>query len=200
MIIMSIEKIDEVKKSLSGDIDASTRNAMINRRWNVTFRVILLFVGIFIVVCSSITSSEQIVGEAHEYWSVASAILGGASTALSAFAFNQFNFEARQRVWLDKVSALKALNDRMAFGDQSTMLLDDLATVRSWHDFNSPQNETFRRIIAGYGNVMIADGDVRSDGQASSTEGADVIDAKNREREFDYRHADAGSRGKPTVS
>lgn len=146
MTVISDGAIDGLKNDLEAEIERSRRNAGKNHDWNVCFRVVLLIIGILIVVCSSVASS-MIVTESKEYWSLASAILGGASTALAAFAFNQFNFEARQRLWLDRLSALKVVRDRILIGERDARLFDDLAIVRSWHDFNPPAGETLRRLL-----------------------------------------------------
>lgn len=168
---ISDEAIAGIEKDLNAEIDRSWRNAGVNHRWNVCFRVVLLMIGISIVVCSTIASSEDIAGVAQEYWSVASAILGGASTALAAFAFNQFNFESRQRIWLDRLSGLKVVRDRLSIGERDPKLLDDLATVRSWHDFNPPTAETLRRLLRGHSSGTIKDGDGIDAGRGAGTAG-----------------------------
>jgi hypothetical protein len=78
-----------------------------------------------------------------------------ASKALAAFAFNQFNFEARQRLWLDRLSALKVVRDRILIGERDARLFDDLAIVRSWHHFLSAAGETLRRLLVSQRDTTI---------------------------------------------
>ncbi len=165
MTMISGEAIDGLKSDLEAEIERSRRNAGKNHDWNVCFRVVLLIIGILIVVCSSVASS-MIVSESKEYWSLASAILGGASTALAAFAFNQFNFEARQRLWLDRLSALKVVRDRILIGERDARLFDDLAIVRSWHDFNPPAGETLRRLLVSQRTDTISNRDGSTEDEA----------------------------------
>ena len=166
MTTISNEAIDSIKSDLDAEINRSWRNAGKNHQWNVSFRVVLLVIGILIVVCSSIASSSIVTElESKEYWSLASAILGGASTALAAFAFNQFNFEARQRLWLDRHSALKVVRDRMLLGERDARLFEDIAVVRSWHDFNPPAGETLRRLLGSQQNGEVKGGVEPADGE-----------------------------------
>jgi hypothetical protein len=167
MTVISDDAIDGLKTDFGAEIERSWRNAGKNHDWNVCFLVVLLIIGILIVVCSSAALS-MIVTDSEEYWSLASAILGGASTVLAAFAFNQFNFEKRQRLWLDRLSALKVVRDRILIGERDARLFDDLAIVRSWHDFTPPADETLHRLLVSQREGALDGSDGSPEGEADA--------------------------------
>jgi hypothetical protein len=73
-----------------------------------------------------------------EIWSMLSAILGGISIAVSAFAFSQFNFVQRQQAQQKRADALSSLLFRLRYLDPEKELFHlQYEMVLAWNDFTS---------------------------------------------------------------
>ncbi|HUP62689.1 MAG TPA: hypothetical protein VNA69_19970 [Thermoanaerobaculia bacterium] len=105
----------EYAKELQRDFEQAQKTARSNQGWDTMFRIGLLFLGLAIVGCSGIATSELI--ENPRPWSLVSTILAGISAALSGFAFAEFSFSKRQRIWEKKATLLRSLRDELRFSD-----------------------------------------------------------------------------------
>jgi hypothetical protein len=111
-----------------------------NQGWDIAFRVALLILGLATVMCSGIATSH--LHPDPRPWSLTSTVLAGASALLSAFAFSDFRFVQRQRLWRRKADALSSLRVELLYANpEKTSFLDRLAIVRSWGDQTDPDSK-----------------------------------------------------------
>lgn len=106
---------EQLAVELQAEVELARKWARYNQGWDIGFRVGLLLLGIATVVCSGIATSELY--ENPKPWSLVSTILAGISAALSGFAFTDFSFSKRQRVWDKKANLLRALRDELRFSE-----------------------------------------------------------------------------------
>lgn len=122
---------------LQNEIEVARRWSRHNQGWDVGFRVGLLLLGLAIVVCSGIATSELF--ENPKPWSLVSTILAGVSAVISGFAFTDFSFAKRQRLWEKKANSLRSLRDELRFANPEVdAFRKRLDEVRSWGDHTDP--------------------------------------------------------------
>src|SRR5687767_12841554 len=92
----------EDKKSLLAEIEQDIvkgrKYVTTNQQFDITFKVIVLCLGIGVVTFSALAAAKIGREGMLRGLSAVSAILGGISIAVSAFAVAQFNFQQRQQV------------------------------------------------------------------------------------------------------
>jgi len=104
-----------LERDLGLRIAECRRIAAYNQRWDIAFKVLLLVLTLGATVCSVFIANYT--EKPPAALAIASAILAGASTALSAFAFSQFNFAARQTNWSAKANAYDALRVELLYAE-----------------------------------------------------------------------------------
>lgn len=120
--------------------ESSRKTAVYNQRWDIAFKVTLLLLTIATTACSVLITTYQ--QKPPESLPIAVAIMAGVSTALSAFAFTQFNFAGRQQSWQKRSDALWALRTELLYSEpDSTKFIARIEEVRSWGD-NTPKDAT----------------------------------------------------------
>jgi RsiW-degrading membrane proteinase PrsW (M82 family) len=120
--------------------EASQNTAIGNQRWDIGFKVALLLLTVATTICSVVIATYD--QKPPESLSVAVAILAGVSTALSAFAFTQFNFAGRQQSWQKRADAFASLRLEILYSEPDTeKFLARMNVVRSWGD-TTPRDET----------------------------------------------------------
>jgi hypothetical protein len=138
------EEKTEITSKVEEDRTNAQKIARYNQKVDIGFKIAVLLIGLGIVVCSAIATSDTTKSSEKTRfspsWSLVSTILGGASTALSAFAFTQFNFSDRQRIWQKKTDAYAALIFQLRYLDpDKEVFLKQLETVASWNDYTPLQ-------------------------------------------------------------
>ena len=128
---------DQLAGELATDVELARKWARQNHGWDIAFRVGLLLLGLFTVVCSGIATSDLYANP--KPWSLASTIVAGISAVLSGFAFTDFGFSKRERVWEKKANLLRALRDELRFSaPEEVGFRKRLEEVRSLGDHSDP--------------------------------------------------------------
>jgi hypothetical protein len=112
MSSLSPEQTRRFQQSIAPEIAAAERHARTNQWYDALFKIVILGIGVGIVITSGLAAAE-LYPELTRLLSATSAILGGLLTAVSAFAYEQFNFAKRQSTYATKASALKSLRDEL---------------------------------------------------------------------------------------
>ena len=133
------ENIPDLIKDLDEKILFCDKTAKDNQKYDIRFKKALLIVGFLIIFCSSLTSTLQ--DSDYTRWSTFFTILfGGVSTALSGFAFNQFNFARRQQIWNMKATTYRYLCNQLKYLEpEKKKWLQAMNIVDSWGDNTSPE-------------------------------------------------------------
>jgi hypothetical protein len=104
--------------------------------WDLIFRIIILIISIAIAVCSGLAASETF--STTRLLSVFATILATVSTAISAFAFTQFDFSKRALLAKAKSDGFNALLYSLKFLDPDKHVWGNKKLkVESWH-FGTP--------------------------------------------------------------
>ncbi len=127
-------------KELEPQIAEALHWSSYNQGWDIRFRVVVLILGLATVVCSGVATSNLY--QDPKPWSLTSTVLAGVSALLSGFAFKDFSFSRRQRLWRRKGDALSSLRVELLFADpEKKSFLDRLAIVRNWGDQTDPDSK-----------------------------------------------------------
>jgi uncharacterized membrane-anchored protein len=119
------------------EIDEARAISKGNQGWDIAFRVGILLLGLAVVVCSGIATSDLM--ENPKPMSLISTVLAGVSAALSTFAFTDFSFAKRQRVWEKKSNLLRSLHDQLNYSDpDEEHFRKRLDEVRNYGDHSDP--------------------------------------------------------------
>lgn len=131
---------EEQKKSLSDRIqrrlDEARKTAKFNQRLDISFKILLLILTIATTASSVIIASYI----TPPFWlPKLDVLLAGISTAISGFAFVQFNFGARYHIWTVKADSLEALLDELSYSNpDKAHFLQRLSAVIKIGDHSSP--------------------------------------------------------------
>ena len=127
----------QLSVDIERDIETSRRLSRYNQQWDIRFRVVGLLLGLAIVVCSGLASTTLVAEP--KYWSIASTIFASASTLFSTFAFRDFAFHRRQRIWEKKANVLQSLLDELRYARPDEKIFRKrLDEVRAWNDQSDP--------------------------------------------------------------
>jgi len=118
--------------------DSARYWAHYNEAWDLTFKVLLLVLGILSAVGAALAGT--IWRNSPPPWlTVGNIVVGAAITALTAFAFTQLNFPARAQTYERKYSALQGLLLDLRFSNPDrTKFLQSLTVVYTWNDSTPP--------------------------------------------------------------
>jgi hypothetical protein len=134
----SSKKVD-LAKELAILTAESKKIAVINQRYDIGFRVALLLITVAATVCTVFIANYD--KKPPPELSVTSAILAGIATALSAFAFSQFNFSTRHSTWQRKADTLANLRIELLYSDpDSTKFIEKMSRVMKWGDHVLPDD------------------------------------------------------------
>jgi hypothetical protein len=134
---LTVEQVAQYEKSIDREIKEAEQHLGTNRFYEIVFRVITFLIGAGIVATSAIAASG-LYQDAARQLSAASAILGGLLTAVSGFAFEQFNFGKRRATYAAKAAELKSLRDELILQPKARAFQNALRQVRRWDDDNAP--------------------------------------------------------------
>ena len=137
MAVFSDSSKTSLTAEIGTDIETARHFAGYNQGWDIAFRVGILLIGLATVVCSGIATSD--IFKDPKPLSLMSTILGRMSAALSAFAFTDFSFSKRQRVWEKKSNLLRSLSDQLRFSNpEEEPFRKRLDEVRAYGDQTDP--------------------------------------------------------------
>lgn len=124
---------EELRQELDNLIAKCDQTSRDNQSWDIFFKVTILAMSLVIAICSGLAAAEVIANS--KLLSIVATILATISTVLSVFAFNQFNFSARQQLWRSKTNAFSDLRYRLLYLDSDKESWGRLKIiVESWND------------------------------------------------------------------
>jgi hypothetical protein len=141
MSSLTPEQTRRFQQSIAPEIAEAENHARTNQWYDTMFKIIILCIGVGIVITSGIAAAE-LYPNFTKWLSATSAILGGLLTAVSAFAYEQFNFAKRQSTYATKASALKSLRDELILQPDARTFFTRYDQIRSWNDNNPPTQLT----------------------------------------------------------
>lgn len=136
MAKFTADEKEQLRQELETTVSKWDSTSRGNQLWDIRFKVIILLISVGIAVCSGLAATKLI--ENTQPWSVVATILAAVSSALSGFAFTQFNFATRQLVWKAKADEFRNLRYELLFLDPEKETWGRLkGTVERWND-NTP--------------------------------------------------------------
>jgi hypothetical protein len=136
---MTPEDKANLQNELEAQIPPAEADARANHRWDIGFRIGLLVIGLAIIVTSGIATAD-VLPTMTKLLTAVSGMLGAATSAISGFAFTQFDFGTRWATFETKASALKSLLDEVKFLDPDKQsVVERMEKIKAWGNNRKPE-------------------------------------------------------------